>query len=147
MKINWGSGIAIFYTLFVIAMVTMVIKSSQNKTHMVQENYYEKDINYEDFRQKRENGNLLNDLVKINYINSNRNLTISLPSNPNDIKGDVTLYRPSNQYLDKKYQLKLDDQGVMTIPLERTMANGRWKVQVSWKNKDSEFFNEKEIFI
>lgn len=147
MKINWGWSIAIFYSLFVIVMVFMVMKSTQNKPKMVQENYYEKDLNYEAFRQKRQNGAALKDLVNISYEARDRQLKISFPGNLENIEGDITMYRPSNQYLDKNFKLDLDSMGDMIIPLDKSLAPGKWKIQLDWKNESQEFFNEEIIII
>jgi len=147
MKINWGSGIAIFYSLFVIVMIVMVVKSSQNKAHMVQDNYYEKDLNYESFRQKRANGESLKHLLNIRYQGDQNHIKISFPGNLPNIEGDITLFRPSNQYLDKVYKLELDSMGDMIIPLDKRTARGQWKVQIDWKNGDQAYYNEEIIII
>ncbi len=147
MKINWGSGIAIFYSLFVVVMVVMVVKSTQNKPKMVQENYYEKDLNYEAFRQKRANGESLKHLLKVNYESDLNQIKISFPGNLDNIEGDITMFRPSNQFLDKNYKLQLDSMGDMVIPLDRNTARGKWKIQIDWKNDVQEFYNEEVIVI
>ena len=147
MKINWGSGIAIFYTLFVLAMVTMVVKSTQNKPRMVQENYYEKDLNYEDFRQKREMGQAVSHLIDIAYQSDLNNIKISFPKELAQSKGSVTMFRPSNQFLDKKYPLQLDSMGDMLIPLDNRTARGHWKIQIDWNNGIHDLYNEETIII
>ena len=48
MKINWGTGIFIFYSLFVGALVFQLVKSFQYDNSLVVENYYEKDLNYQE---------------------------------------------------------------------------------------------------
>lgn len=147
MKINWGSGIAIFYTLFVVVMILMVVKSSQNKPRMVQKNYYEKDLNYEAFRQKRENGDKVKDLIDIQYQAGLNKVKISFPGNLQNIEGNVVMFRPSNEYLDKSYPLKLDSMGDMFIPLDKNTARGQWKLQIDWTTSDQEYYNEEVIII
>jgi nitrogen fixation protein FixH len=147
MKLNWGSGIAIFYTCFVIAMITMVVKSSQNKVHMVQENYYEKDLNYEAFRQKRQNGMTKEGSIDIKYSSANNEIFIAFPQRMSEASGDITLFRPSNHFLDQKIKLNLDQKGQMKIPIEKNMVSGLWKVQVDWDHEGKKFYKEESIVI
>jgi hypothetical protein len=44
MKFNWGTGIAIFYIIFVVSLVFQVFKSRQYDHSLVVDNYYEEDI-------------------------------------------------------------------------------------------------------
>ena len=145
MKINWGSGIAIFYSLFVLVMIFMVIKSTQNKSHLVQENYYNKDLNYESFRQKRENASALDNPVGIKYISKQNSVELEFPQDMPEVSGKVTLFRPSNKFLDKTYTIKLDNTSKMNIPLEKHMPGGLWKVQVDWETKGKKYYTEENL--
>ena len=145
MKINWGSGIAIFYSLFVLVMIFMVIKSTQNKSHLVQENYYNKDLNYESFRQKRENASTLDTPVGIKYISKQNSVELEFPQEMSEVSGKVTLFRPSNKFLDKTYVIKLDNSSKMNIPLEKQMPGGLWKVQVDWETQGKKYYTEENL--
>ena len=145
MKINWGSGIAIFYSLFVLVMVFMVVKSTQNKTHLVQENYYNKDLNYESFRKKRENAKALKKPVTIKYRAKENTVQLAFPSDMASATGKVTLFRPSNKYLDKSYTIDLDEKSKMDIPLEKHMPGGLWKVQVDWEAQGEKYYTEENL--
>jgi len=147
MKLNWGSGIAIFYSLFVVVMITMVVKSTQNKVHMVQDNYYEKDLNYEEFRQKRQNGMAYQSLLDINYNQSDSKILISFPEQLADAKGELKLFRPSNQFLDINYTIQLDSNGQMYIQLKDNMVRGKWRVMLDWQFAGTDYYNEETIVI
>lgn len=147
MKLNWGQSIAVFYSIFVALMILMVVKSTQNRVHMVQENYYEKDLNYESFRQKRENGFTVDKNILVEYYKNNHSLAIKMPADINNIEGDLTLFRPSNQFMDKKYTLKLDNDGIMRIDLDRAIAKGKWTIQIDWNDGQQSFYNEKYLVL
>ena len=66
MKFNWGTGIGLFYVVFVVIMVSMVMFSARNNIDLVQEDYYEKDLNYESFRLARENSR--KEIYQVNLI-------------------------------------------------------------------------------
>jgi hypothetical protein len=50
MKLNWGTGIAIFYGLFMVIMITFVVMSRNVDHSLVMEDYYEADINYQEHK-------------------------------------------------------------------------------------------------
>jgi nitrogen fixation protein FixH len=147
MKLNWGTGIAIFYSLFVLVMVFMVIKSAQNQSHLVQENYYRKDLNYESFRQKRENAQNMAEQVTIQYLSNQSQIRLQFPSDMATASGEIAMYRPSNKFLDKKLKLVLDKNGQMLIPVTKEMAKGLWKIQLDWENENRLYYCEENIVI
>ena len=147
MKLNWGTGIAIFYSLFMIAMISMVIKSCNNKSHLVLENYYQKDLGYEDFRIKKNNGKNLKTKITYNYNSNDNILIIKFPKEIESISGKLKLYRPSNKYLDEVYDIKLDSNNSMTINLKKSIESGLWKIQLDWKNQTKKYFNELDLII
>lgn len=147
MKLNWGGGIAIFYTCFVIAMVSMVVKSTFHKPQMVQDNYYEKDLQYEAFRQKRENGNLMKESIKVAFIPKERMVEITFPKGMSSAKGNVTLFRPSNQSKDQILPLRLDENAEMQLPIAKNMSRGLWRVQLDWEVEGKAYFMEESIVI
>lgn len=147
MKINWGTGIAIFYTCFMAAMIIMVIKSTQNNVQLVQENYYDKDLNYEEFRLKRENASNLSVPIEIKYLTSTKNIQVIFPDNTEDISGQISLFRPSNKFLDKQFKISVNASGKMEIPVDKSFQNGLWKVQVEWLNQGKSYFSEQSIVI
>jgi len=48
MKFNWGMGIAIFMTCFIIFIVSFVVKSSFLNTDLYAEDYYQQELDYQD---------------------------------------------------------------------------------------------------
>lgn len=147
MKFNWGTGIAIFYSLFVIAMVSMVFKSCNNKSDLVEEEYYQKDLGYEEFRIKRANADKLKSEITANYISTANSLMIIFPRSLDKPKGEIKLYRPSNKFLDKTYIIRLDSTNTMNIPMIPNFSKGLWKVQLDWKSNGTPYYKEIELNI
>lgn len=140
MKINWGTGIAIFYITFVIALVSVVIYSFNNTVDLVQPDYYHKDINYEKFRQKRENGSE----SPLEVVRKDKQISLVFPTEMAQAKGTVTLFRPSNKKLDTTYKLKLDAENKMQIDIS-AFPRGLWKLQTDWEKGGKFFYNEKKL--
>ena len=146
MKLNWGTSIAIFYSLFVLVMIIMVVRASQNSVQLVEENYYNKDLNYEAFRQSRANAANLEPPVQIQFSAGTDHIKIAFPHALQGGKGTVTLYRPSNRMQDKKYTLKLDEEKTMKIPVEG-LRKGYWKVLLHWEMAGADYYQEEDIVL
>ena len=55
MKFNWGVGIFTFYGLFVVFILALVFRSSQENYDLVTEDYYQQEIRFEEVINKRNN--------------------------------------------------------------------------------------------
>lgn len=145
MKLNWGSGIAIFYTLFVVTMVYMVVRASQTDVNMVQDNYYDQDINYEAFRKSRQNG-MEEGLLSIEYQSGQKNVKIQFPEATAEIDGSVQLYRPSNQSWDKNLKIAVDASNAMEVAVDQ-LPKGYWKIVVRWDSKGKSYYKEEPLIL
>lgn len=145
MKLNWGSGIAIFYTLFVLTMVYMVVRASQTDVNMVQDNYYDQDLNYEQFRKSRQNG-LEAGVLSINYKSAEGQVKIQFPSENKSIAGTVQFYRPSNQNWDKKMDIHLNEENLMEVAVG-DFPKGYWKVVVKWDVEGKSYYKEEPLIL
>lgn len=146
MKLNWGWGIAIFYSLFVIIMVGMVIMSSRQEINMVQDHYYEKDLNYEAFRKSRQNASELASKSMVTYDAGRKSISLEFPETLLQVEGEVTLYRPSSQSMDKKWPVRLNDAGIMEITTENLLP-GLWRVLVDFKSAGKSYYHEQVVVI
>jgi len=145
MKINWGVGIGIFYSLFVVVMVGMVVWSSGRDLNMVQENYYDHDLAYESFRKSRENANK-SDVVFVDHKKGGEDLIIRFVDKPGPVIGTIKLYRPSNNHLDKQYPIKLDGANTMHVPVQ-ALEKGYWKVLISWESEGMSYYKEEMLIL
>lgn len=145
MKLNWGSGIAIFYTLFVITMVYMVVRASQSDINMVQDNYYDQDLHYEQFRKSRQNGQEKG-VLAIDYQAGDKNVFLQFPPEEKVVQGSVQFYRPSNQNLDQNMDINLDDQNRMAVAIDQ-LARGYWKVVVKWDVEGKSYYREEQLIL
>lgn len=144
MKINWGTGIAIFYSSFVLIMILMVVKASRTEINMVQENYYDQDLNYEAFRKSRENGQ--SNLATIEYLAETKEVVIKFEESSDLVTGNVKLYRPSDNLQDMDLPLRVDLTNKMKVPLSE-LSLGYWKIQVSWESAGRQYFKEESFIL
>ena len=130
-----------------IAMISMVVKSCDNPSHLVQENYYDKDLQYESFRQKRVNASNLNPGITIKYQKVNDAIEVLFPEGMEKVTGTASLFRASNKDEDKSFEIQLDSDRRMSIPFDNSALKGLWKVKVDWENQGRAYYHEEDINI
>jgi len=78
MKINWGYRIFIVYALFVIGILVLSYKSSQQKFDLVQQDYYGAELKYQTVIDAASRANALRGELKLTLKESK--LLIQLPA-------------------------------------------------------------------
>lgn len=146
MKFNWGTGIFLFYSFFVAALVFQVYKSTQYDRTLVVEDYYAKDLQYQSHLDKLQNSADLPEKVRIELDRKAEMLSIQFPEDLPGPTGTVLLYRPNDKNLDLRLPLQVDDQNRMTLPTSH-LKPGKWKVQVDWQCNGVPYFDERVVFI
>jgi nitrogen fixation protein FixH len=147
MKINWGTGIAIFYTVFVLAMVTAVIRSTYFDNSLVSDNYYADDLNYQQHYDKLANSQALEKDLEIAQNKAAGLLELHFPGNLEDISGEIHFFCPSKSALDFRIPVQPDDKNQQVIPIEKLKKEGLWRVKVDWKAGKKPFYKETIITI
>lgn len=145
-KINWGTGIAVFYSIFALTMVGFVIKSTFSPVLIVKKNYFDDDINYQRALLKKQNTTLLGNDMSIQYIAEANTVVLKFPLNLAPPVGNVTFFRPSETDKDRIFELKTDPARQMFIRVD-DFQKGLWRVQVEWQAEDKTYFKEEKIVI
>ena len=145
MKINWGTGIVIAIIAFMSFIMYFVISmSTDNKfSHdLVTDNYYQKELEFQDQIDATKNAKLLDEDVKI--VKSEKGLQIYFPKIfENEMEGKVFLYRPSNKQLDFEIPISITDNYLL-VP-EKSLLDGRWNISVKVTHNNKEFYFSEEI--
>lgn len=146
MKMSWGKGIALTYIIFIAAVLILVAFSFTKEVNLVTDDYYEKEIKYEEQIEKLRNTEALSEKPLI--IISGNNIEITFPSdfNPFDIAGDIHLYRPSDNRDDKKIQIN-PGSNLKQIISGEDLANGLWKIKLDWEAQNKKYFFEKIVIL
>ncbi len=139
MKINWGTSIVIAFALFmsfILYFVFTVQSNSKYDNELVIEEYYKHDAHFEDELAKIQNAEDLKEKPIIS--NDTEGITIVFPRtfDPNEIKGKVSLYRPSAKHLDFEFPIQLSGSKLL-IP-KADFAGGNWDMTLSWNYQGKE---------
>ncbi len=143
---NWGKGITLVFLLFGLGMGFLVYKTTQKKSEMVTENYYQKELVYEQVIQGKRNVDSLT--VKPSISKENSSVIIHFPESfsANEIKGEVYFYRADDVKKDRTIALALDTANTQQIPIS-ILSTGNYMVQLTWNYLDKYYYLEENIFI
>jgi len=98
-KINWATGLIIAMVLFIGFIMTMVVTmmDSSHDHDLVTEDYYKKELEYQQIIDQKERANQLDDKIDITL--DDQGILITYPASIRNKmkKGKVAFYRPSKK--------------------------------------------------
>lgn len=140
---NWGYRIVLSFVVFIGIIITMVVISMKQDVGLVSEDYYKQEIAYQDQIERIKRTKALKTQPRIAINRASESLDVTLPQQ--EIQdGEVWLFRPSNDKMDRKIQLPAN--GNIQIPIQE-MPAGRWQVKVLWTHKGLEYYTEDSIYL
>lgn len=147
MKINWGTAIVITFALFMTFILYFVFKvqsDSKYDNELVTEDYYKKEQQVQSNIEKQQSANKLEHKVALKK--SIDGITIEFPSDFDykNIKGKVSLYRPSSQKLDFEIPISLSSSNLL-IP-NSNLVGGLWDISIDWTYNDSSYLNKETMY-
>ena len=148
MKINWGTSIVIAFALFMTFILYFVFQVQSNSKYdndLVVEEYYKHDAHFGEEMIRIQNAN---NLVQKPIITvSKLGITIVFPNDfePKNIKGKVSLYRPSNKKLDFEVPISLS-KPTLLIPVSN-LVGGRWDINMEWQYSGKQYLTKEIIYI
>lgn len=146
MKLNWGINIAVFYILFVLALLIAVFIFMKQDVGLVTNDYYAKEIAYQNEIDKINRTKELTDQLDITVEAAHVKFTFPKTFGSNEIGGVIHFYRPSNKEKDFIVSIAADTSRTQTIKTG-ILDKGLWKIKIDWSAKNISYFNEKIIMV
>tara|TARA_R110000868_G_scaffold1211_2_gene9343 strand:- start:64301 stop:64750 length:450 start_codon:yes stop_codon:yes gene_type:complete len=147
-KLDWGKGIFIVITLFIIGTLSVVSYLISLDFYMVNNNHYEEGVEYQHTIDSKERTSKLEHSVIILFDEERDALKIFFPDEllekAND--GVINLYRPNDSTKDRNLAIQFDAGNTHVIPMEG-MDKGKWVLTITWKMDNLDYQEEKVIII
>ena len=146
MKWNWGKGLVVGMICFISFILYFVIKMSTDDAYshdLVTEEYYAKEMVYQEEIDAETNTNNLAEKIESKKTSEGWLITFPESLDPAKIKGNVFLYRPSNQKLDFDSSIDLSSHNLL-IP-DNNLIGGRWNITIEWTYDEKPFMYKEEI--
>ncbi len=135
---NWGKSIALFYSLFVIAILCVVVFAFRQDVNIISEDYYQQEIAYEEQITRIKNTNKLP--IKPSVILKRSYVEIIFPKDLTP-KGDILFFRPSDGSKDRRIPISLGANGTQQIDFS-TQQKGKWIAKLLWSDGAKEYYQE-----
>ena len=148
MKINWGTGIVIAFGLFmtfILYFVFRVQSDSKYDNDLVVEEYYKHDAHFGDEMTKVQNAQDLAQKPIVSIIDEGISIVFPESFISKNIKGKVSLYRPSNKNLDFEVPISLSNSTLL-IP-KKSLVGGRWDINMEWEYSGKTYLTKETIYI
>lgn len=148
MKINWGTSIVIAFVLFASFISYFIIKvqtDSKYDNDLVVEEYYKHDAKFGEEMVRVQNAQDLKSKPLITSTFGEINIVFPNLYSPKNIKGKVSLYRPSNKKLDFEIPISLSNSSLL-IP-KTNLVGGRWDINMEWQYEGKSYLTKETVYI
>ncbi len=138
---NWGKGLTIAMALFMGFIITLTVIKLQKTSDLEVENYYEREINYEQEIQAQRNANLFDKLL---IKNDDEFIVLTIPEATDMTDVKVLFIRPNDKNLDKPFHF--EDTKMLLIRKD-DLKTGKYKLEITYRIGDKECLQKEEIVI
>lgn len=141
---NWGKGVVIAFVCFIGYIMYFVISAFQMNFDMVTDNYYGKELDFENKQKRIENFRELGKKVEISQ--QQATLTLDYNSLNQHLKGEVYFYHPASEKNDFRAQIVKNQEGKQVIPKQK-LQRGMYKIILEWEVAGKEYYQQEQIYI
>jgi hypothetical protein len=142
---NWGYKILFGYLTFAAGIIFLCIKAGNEKFDLVETNYYEAELKYQDRINENNRTASLSEPVKV--VAANGQLEIVFPKEFNEalLEGEAVLYYAADAGKDVK-QLFSSTNGTYTLSVPKA-NKGLHTLKLSWKVNGEHYYYEEKLFL
>jgi nitrogen fixation protein FixH len=146
MHMHWGHKITIVILLFLVSLGTMVWYAMQQTNEMVDSQYYQQELAYQQVIDAQHN---------LNAVTSNKIITqtsdglhVQLPTGTFETlnSGTIELMRPDDSGKDIHIDMQSADQG-KTLIAAANVTKGVYNARLRWENGGTPFYKEEIVFV
>jgi nitrogen fixation protein FixH len=143
---NWGHKLTIVIALFLITIISMVIFASQQTNEMVDANYYQKELRYQDIIDAKKNllavtdANLVTQDAATVFVHFPEGTYTDL------LEGMVELLRPDSKAKDIILRMEPKDYGRKRIS-KNDLSKGMYRARLDWKAGGKAYYKEEMIYV
>ena len=141
---NWGYKITVAYLVFVFGILFLVYKTSQEKKDLVTEDYYEKELKYQQVIDASKRTALLSSELKYEVLKNKILITFPDEFINKDVSGEIEIYCPSDENKDVRKSFNHLKNNCIEMSTSNT---GLQVIYVNWICEGLSYSYEKKIFI
>lgn len=142
---NWGYKILTVYGIFVAGILFMVFKSSQQNFDLVTEDYYAKELKFQQQIDAAGRANALSEPVRAEI--KNNELLVHFPKDfaGKKIDGEIQLYYAADKTKDVVKSFSTTDNTAILLMPANTI--GKHELHLKWNVDGLSYYFEQKIFL
>lgn len=143
---SWGYRVIIILVVFVAGIISMVYIAMRQTNEMVDANYYEQEIKYQQVIDGKKNLWALNDSVSIRNNGSVVQIIFPEVSVTQIDSGSIRFMKLSGAKDDKIISMSKGKTNPYEIPLSH-LKKGWYKMRIDWSNEGRPYYHERDFNI
>ncbi|MCK9409407.1 MAG: FixH family protein [Bacteriovoracaceae bacterium] len=145
-QMNWGTWIVVSFIFFAVGTFAMVYISMSTNVDLVTDDYYEKELKYQDHIDLVKGTNALEQQVGIDLTASVLRISFPRIGTRGTYSGTVEFFRPSDKRGDISSPISIDTSFIQTFPA-KMFAKGLWRVKISWTVGAQNYYSELPLIV
>ncbi len=143
---NWGNKILFTIIVFIVAMLSMVFIAFKQSNEMIDKDYYEKELKYENIIAASKNLHQLNEAIELTQDSMFLNIQLPRQAANNITKGFIEMLKADSQIKDFNKTLVANNSSLIQVEKQR-LVRGLYTIRVSWVNNNTPYYHEQKINI
>lgn len=143
---SWGNKLLIAFIVFAGGILYLVYRTTQTNYDLVEKDYYKNELNYQ---QQIDGSNAANSLsAPVELSQNGQGIRLQLPAEMKGktVTGDVWFYCAYDKKMDKRFQLKADDN-LTQVFASGLVKPGNYTVKINWTDNNRKYYTEKNITV
>ncbi|MGE0588361.1 MAG: FixH family protein [Cyclobacteriaceae bacterium] len=141
---NFGKWIVVAFIAFAGFIATLVTVCVRQDINLVSDDYYRRELLHQEKISFIENANQLQARPEISIEGSV--VKVSFSDFNKVEKGELTILRPSDNKLDRRFRIESSSNSVQQFPLSQ-WSKGLYRASMQWTMEGKEFYVEKVIVL
>ncbi len=144
----WMWSLTASIVVFIVFFVGFAIWTFQDDVELVYDNYYDKDIVFEQQIMRVARTQALPFQPGLKYYQNAQVLEVKFPLalGHTPTGGEVLLFRPADLHQDRLFPLVLIGDSLQTIEL-RDLDPGLWRIKLNWSSGGEEYYLEQPLMV
>ena len=143
---NWGYRLLLVFIVFGIGMAYLIFRSVNTEFDLVEKDYYNTELRYQEVIDNTNNADALSTAVTI--LQSKEGIKIIFPAEMKhkQIGGDIWIYCAYDRNKDHRYKIETDEEGIQWIPTG-IVKPGTYIIKINWKDNRKGYYCEKTLTV
>lgn len=142
---NWGYKILFVYLTFVAGILFLVYKATNESFDLVETNYYEAELKYQNRIDERNRTGALSEAVKVTVTDHRLHVQFPKDFDGKQITGAALIYYPADARKDVNIPFTVSN-GVLVLDLPAA-NQGMHELKLSWKVEQLSYYHEEKLFL